>query len=76
MYLEFFGLTKLPFQLTSDPSFFYSTGGYAHIKARLDSCFLSRTGLAVVTGEPGIGKTLLIRQLISELSESIVLARF
>jgi general secretion pathway protein A len=73
--LGFFKLREPPFQLVPDPKFLFFTKRHAQIKASLKSCLLAHTGLTVITGEPGTGKTILIRELLSGLGKEVALAR-
>jgi type II secretory pathway predicted ATPase ExeA len=61
------GLRETPFGLTPDPQFFYFNTVYREALAALADGFASRKGLIVVTGEPGTGKTTLLRQLVRGL---------
>jgi type II secretory pathway predicted ATPase ExeA len=55
MYNEYFGFTESPFNVTSDPRFFYSNRSYQETFTGL------RWGLIVMTGEAGTGKTTLLK---------------
>lgn len=57
MYLNFFGLTEQPFQLTPDSHFLYLSGGHMRAKAYMDYTVWKRDGFVVITGEIGAGKT-------------------
>lgn len=72
---SFFKLKLPPFQLAPDPHFLYLTEGRAQVKACLKSCLLTGAGLIILTGEPGTGKTTLIREFLSGLGKEVVLAR-
>jgi general secretion pathway protein A len=70
MYRRFYGLTRNPFELSPDPSFFYQTPLHNEAFAILNYCVLRRKGFVVVTGEVGTGKTLLLRCLLDALTRS------
>jgi putative secretion ATPase (PEP-CTERM system associated) len=75
MYLEFFGLSEQPFQLTPDPAFLYLSKAHARAKAYMEFAVLNSDGFSVITGEIGSGKTLLVQNLISELEDNVTVAR-
>lgn len=63
MYTERFGFNEFPFNLTSDPRFFYANRAYQEAYLGLRLGIKLRKGLIVVTGESGIGKTNLIKMV-------------
>src|SRR5581483_6630428 len=67
MYNEFFGLQKLPFNLTPDPAFLYLPPKHREALAGLTYAILERKGFAVLTGDAGTGKTTLINSVLSRL---------
>lgn len=75
MYLEFFKLKELPFRLTPDSEFLYMSGAHSRAKAYMDYTVWNREGFVVITGEIGCGKTTLIQKLLSELDESVLVAK-
>lgn len=70
MYKTFFGLSRSPFDLTTDPSYFVSTERHNEALAALYYGVRQHKGFVVVTGEVGTGKTLLLRCLIQLLRDS------
>jgi general secretion pathway protein A len=67
--LSHFGLVELPFQLSEDPRWQYLT---PHLKACLTRTIMgieSRQGMVSVVGAYGAGKSMLVRRLVSILSE-------
>ena len=68
MYQKHFGLTRLPFNVTPDPSFLYLSRGHREALAQLVYGIQARKGFVVLTGEVGTGKTTLIHALLQELN--------
>ena len=67
MYKDFFGLQRLPFNLTPDPSFLYLPTKHREALAGLTYAALERKGFVVLTGDAGTGKTTLINSVLSRL---------
>lgn len=75
MYLDFFKLKLLPFRLNPDPAFVYWSAGHRSAMAGMQSALASAGGCAIVTGEHGAGKTLLLECLTSDDSHIVGVAR-
>jgi len=75
MYLDFFGLSEYPFQLTPDSDFLYLSESHARAKSYMDYSIWNRDGFVVITGDVGTGKTTLIQDLLGELDENILVAK-
>ncbi len=69
MYLDFFGLTEYPFNITPDPRFLCFTKQHRDAYQHLLYGIESRKGFIELTGEVGCGKTTLCRLLLSELRQ-------
>ena len=69
-YFAFFGLTEHPFQVTPDSRFLYLSSAHAQAIAYMEYSVWKRDGFAVITGEIGSGKTILIHRLLSELDSA------
>jgi general secretion pathway protein A len=67
MYKSFYGLTKYPFDISPDPTFFCETSRHNEVLASLYYGVQRRKGFVMVTGEVGTGKTLLARCLFALL---------
>lgn len=67
MYLEFFGLSEYPFNLTPDPRFMCFTEQHRDAYRHLVYGIETRKGFIELTGEVGSGKTTLCRFLLAEL---------
>lgn len=68
MYLQHFHLQQLPFAITPDTSFFFSSESSQEALNTLLVAARSGEGFIKITGEVGTGKTLLCRQLLQSLS--------
>lgn len=65
-YLDFFNLKEDPFGLTPDPAFYYPFNEHANALLSLDYIMNNREGFYLLTGEPGTGKTTLLRIFINK----------
>ena len=70
MYERFYKLTGIPFQLTPDHRFFFSSSGHARAIAHLVYGLSQEEGFIVITGEVGAGKTTLVEHLWSQLDRN------
>ena len=75
MYLESFGLKEHPFRLSPDPRFLFLSKQHARARAYMESTVWFSDGFVVVTGEIGAGKTTLLEQFLSELDDTVSVAR-
>jgi len=73
-YLEFFGLEDHPFRLTPDTKYFFPSEPHQRVFEVLRYGLNRGEGFLVLTGEPGAGKTLLLRLLLNEEDPSRELA--
>jgi general secretion pathway protein A len=75
MYEKFYGFTAIPFQLSPDPRFLYTSKGHGRAMAYLVYGVEQAEGFIVITGEIGAGKTTLALALANNLpEEDVVLA--
>ena len=74
MYLQHFKLTELPFSITPDTSFFMNRAGYQDALNVLTIALRSGEGFVKVTGEVGVGKTILCRTLMKAVSKEFITA--
>jgi general secretion pathway protein A len=65
MYLEYYGLRELPFELTTHPGSLYLTARHREALSNLQYGLAAAKTLTVLTGEPGTGKTTLLRAALS-----------
>lgn len=61
MYESFYGLRERPFDLTPNPRFLVMTDVHREALSNLEYGIASRTGITLLVGEAGTGKTTLIR---------------
>ena len=74
MYEAHFGFRHLPFGLTPDTRFFYTKASHQEALNTVLFALRSGEGFLKVTGEIGLGKTLLCRQLLNGLGPEFVAA--
>lgn len=67
MYEQFYDLNENPFNITSDPAFFFTSKNHEEAVAHLLYGIERRKGIMSLTGEVGTGKTTLCRALLNQL---------
>lgn len=72
MYQEFYSLLGKPFSAAADASCFFMSKQHAIGLSALQYSVLTNAGLTLVTAEAGLGKTALIRRVMSNLDDSVV----
>lgn len=75
MYMEYFGLKDYPFRITPDTDYLYMSSAHSRAKAYMEYAIFNREGFVVITGEIGAGKTTLIKKLLTELDDNILVAK-
>lgn len=71
MYCQFYGLKERPFNVTSDPAFFFLSRQHKEALSHLLYGVSQRKGILVITGEIGTGKTTLCRFFLNQLPKNI-----
>ena len=72
MYLKHFGLDRNPFSLSTEPQCMYYSASHCEAAAHLLFAVRERKGIALLMGEPGTGKTTLLRTLLEMLRSAEV----
>ena len=70
MYLEYYGLTEPPFDITPNPRFLFYSAKHREAFNHLLYGIRERKGFVQLTGEVGAGKTTLCRSLLSQLGKN------
>ncbi len=71
VYQTFYNFSENPFNITSDPGFFFASQQHEEAFSHLIYGIDQRKGILVITGEIGTGKTTLCRTLLSRLKNNI-----
>ena len=74
MYLDYFGLTRLPFSIAPDPELLYLSPAHHEALAHLNYSLTGHGGLICLTGEVGMGKTTLCRAFIEQAPSQVDIA--
>lgn len=72
MYEQFYGLSEKPFSMTPDPAFLYLGERHSVALTMLQYGLMNRAGITVLSGEIGAGKTTLVRRLLDEIDDEVV----
>jgi type II secretory pathway predicted ATPase ExeA len=75
MIEDYFNLQRAPFKLGTDPYFYYDSESHRKAMAYLQYGLQQAEGFVVVTGDAGVGKSMLVEQLKQRIEEqNVVLA--
>ncbi len=74
MYLDFFGLNEMPFELTTNPKYLLYTAHHRWAFHHLVNGILERKGFIQVTGEVGTGKSTICRAIIGHLANKVTVS--
>jgi general secretion pathway protein A len=80
MYLDFFKLQQLPFRLTADPRFHYESAERSNAKRHLlaalgEGAPVEDEGCLLISGDAGVGKTILVQDVLGQLSKPFVIVQ-
>src|ERR1700730_13717665 len=75
MYPQFFGFDKLPFRLRPDPDFLFSGQEYLRARGQLLVALQRGPRVVLLMGPPGVGKTLLLEDVLGEVKPRFALCR-
>ena len=73
-YLEFFGLKEDPFKITPDLAYFFPSKEHNEILTALNYAIAQKEGFFLATGEPGTGKTTILKVFIEEWKDKAEIA--
>ena len=73
-YEAFFGLNERPFSLTSDPKYFFNSRSHGRALEALTFALRAKDRFLLVTGDLGVGKTVLCRTLLQQLRPNVFAA--
>jgi type II secretory pathway predicted ATPase ExeA len=74
MYIDFFGMRQKPFHPLPNPEFFFPAPKYREVLAHIQYGLMEGAGIILLAGDPGCGKTTLIRYLVNQISDEYVTA--
>ena len=67
MYTRFYGFTTEPFQNTPDLDFLFLSTNHKEALACIDYGIRQRKGFLAITGEAGVGKTIILRSYLTKV---------
>ena len=70
MYLQYFGLSELPFSIAPDPRYLFLSNKHREALAHLIYGVGDQGGFVVLTGEVGTGKTTICRCLLQQIPDN------
>jgi len=70
VYLDYYGLTELPFDITPNPRFLFYSAKHREAYNHLLYGIRERKGFVQLTGEVGAGKTTLCRAFLEQLGDN------
>jgi general secretion pathway protein A len=68
MYLDFYRLKNVPFQITPDPTFLFLSASHKAALEAMASGVEARQGFVAIMGAKGVGKTTLVRSYLARVA--------
>ncbi|MFT5727441.1 MAG: type II secretory pathway predicted ATPase ExeA [Desulforhopalus sp.] len=75
MYLSYYKLNKKPFQISTDPNFFWLGEKHKEALSILKYGVMDDKGFLLLTGDVGTGKTTLINTFVNSLGDDVIVSR-
>ncbi len=72
MYLDYYNLKELPFNITSDSDFFFPSSHHQEALSSVLYAIEQRKGIVLITGEVGTGKTTICRAMLRQVPDAVV----
>jgi len=73
-YESFFGLVERPFSLTPDPKYFFKSRSHGRAIETVTFALRRRERFLLITGDLGVGKTVLCRTLVEQLRRRLLVS--
>jgi len=71
MYEAFYGFKEKPFSMLPDPSFLFLSKKHRAALTLLEYGLMNQVGFCVLSGEPGTGKTTILRALLNRVDDNV-----
>ncbi|SDU49359.1 ExeA family protein [Desulfobacula phenolica] len=71
-YKKLYGLKEAPFRLSPDPDFFFPSETHKNALETLVYAIRGGEGFVQITGQPGMGKSMLLRKILKDIGNSVV----
>ena len=75
MYTDYYNLKEKPFDISPDPKFAWLGDKHAEAIAMMEYGIIENTGFLMLTGDVGVGKTLMVNCLLRRIGSDIIVVK-